>query len=158
MEVRTATSADASSLAELRWEFRSESVVFSEKSHFIEECTNWFECALVSNQWVTTVAEYNGALVGCMCLQCIEKVPSPEQHTRHWGYLTNSYVSPNNRNNGVGKKMLKNIVQLGKERKLELIIVWPSIEAVSLYKYAGFRLANEMHQEPGDFPPMELVF
>jgi len=109
-------------------------------------------------QWIATVAQSNDALVGCMCLQCVEKVPSPEQHNRHWGYLTNAYVSQNYRNKGTGGKLLKALVQLGRERNLELIIVWPSVEAVSLYEHAGFRIASEMHQEPGDFPPMELVF
>jgi len=158
MDIRTATLADSTSLAELRWEFRLESGKSSGKSKFIEKCSVWFEQALASDQWIATVAEANGVLVGCMCLQRVEKVPSPEQHTRHWGYLTNAYVSPNYRNKGVGGKMLNAIVKLAQEHKLELIIVWPSVEAVSLYENCGFRIANKMHQGPGDFPPMELVF
>ena len=158
MDIRVATSADSFSLAELRWEFRSESVVSSERSNFIEKCSTWFENSMSSDHWFATVAESNSALVGCMCLQCVEKVPSPEQHVRHWGYVTNSYVSPTHRNKGVGGKLLKAIVNLGRERKLELLIVWPSVEAVSLYENAGFRIASEMHQESEDHPPMELVY
>ena len=157
MDIRAATSSDATSLAELRWEFRLEPGGSSERSHFIEECAAWFERALASAQWTAIVAENKGVLLGCMCLQSIEKVPSPEQHTRHWGYLTNAYVSPNYRNKGVGGQLLKVIVKLALERKLELIIVWPSVEAVSLYESCGFRIANKMHQDLGDFPPMELV-
>jgi len=158
MVIRIATPADAYSLAELRWEFRSDSAVSSERTEFTEKCAIWFERALASDQWIVTVAEINGTLIGCVCLQCVEKVPTPEQHTRHWGYLTNTYVNSTYRNNGIGKKMLESIVRLGYERKLELLIVWPSVEAVSLYKKVGFNLANEMHKEPGDFPPMELVY
>jgi len=157
MDIRKATSADSYSMAELRWEFRSESNTSSERASFIEKCAIWFERSLASDQWIATVAENKGALIGCICLHCVEKVPTPGQHSREWGYLTNTYVSSSYRNKGIGKKMLKSLVQLGHERNLELIIVWPSVEAVSLYKYAGFSLAKEMHQAPGDFPPMELI-
>ena len=72
--------------------------------------------------------------------------------------LTNAYVSPIYRNRDAGRKLLTAMVNFVQERKLELIIVWPSVGAVSFYVNCGFQIASEVHQDAGDFPLMELIF
>ena len=105
-----------------------------------------------------TVAENAGEVVACVFLQLVEKVPSPGRETNHWGYLTNFYTSPEYRGRGIGRQMLDALINSAQEKDLELLIVWPSPESVSIYERAGFSDVNKFHSDPGDHPPMELVF
>ena len=52
------------------------------------------------------VAEQDGKLIGVISTRIIQKLPSPEDMEGKFGYLTNSYVLAQHRNQGVGSKLL----------------------------------------------------
>ena len=107
---------------------------------------------------MVAVAESDpGLLHGCMYLQCVEKVPVPGGIRRFWGYVTNSYVASEVRGKGVGQKLLNSLIDAGRERSLEFLIVWPSQESVPFYERSGFRPVSEVHVGPDDEPPLELL-
>ena len=54
------------------------------------------------------------------------------------GYLTNVYVLPDRRNQGVGARILAEVKGWAKEAGLELLIVWPSDKSRAFYRRAGF--------------------
>ena len=91
-----------------------------------------------------------------MFLQLIEKVPSPGEIRRKWGYVTNAYVALQQRRQGIGRKLLDNLIDAARTQQLEFLIVWPSEEAVSLYRRAGFSDVVEVHR-CDDVPPLELA-
>ena len=156
--VREAGVADVAELARLRWEFRVEEQPRQEHTEFVRACETWLSEALASDRWVVAVAASNdGSLYGCMYLQYIEKVPIPGGIRRYWGYVTNSYVVAEQRNKGVGQKLLDLLVSVGRQRGLEFLIVWPSKAAVSLYERAGFRSVSEVDTDPEGPPPLELL-
>lgn len=155
--VREATANDAAELARLRWEYRVVEQAGGGRHSFVQECEVWLEQAISSGRWVVAVAgAQDGSLCGCMYLQCVDKVPIPGKIERAWGYVTMSYVSPERRGQGIGRELLDLIINVGRARKLEFLILWPSEKAVSFYERAGFRPASEAHDRPDDHPPLEL--
>lgn len=155
--IRAATIADARELARLRWDFRPEAWSRQSFEAYVEAFVRWTEDAFGSGRWTAAVAEEGGRLVGCMFLQSVAKVPDPGAIDRAWGYVTHAYVEPGHRGHGAGTRLLETLIGMARERDHELLIVWPSEEAVSLYRRAGFRSVDEAHAGPGDHPPLELT-
>jgi len=85
-------------------------------------------------------------------------VPSPGITNSAWGYITNSYVRSSHRGNGIGGFILQQIIETANALELELLLVWPSVEAVPFYQRHGFKDVEKAHWHPEDYPPMELVF
>ena len=76
--VRDAKQRDAAELARLRWEFRPESQQAQEFNAFSKDFESWFGQILSSGEWAASVAEVeSGALVGCIFLRSVDKVPIP---------------------------------------------------------------------------------
>jgi GNAT superfamily N-acetyltransferase len=156
--IRQAEPGDAAELARLRWVFRPQDQAGRSLFEFTQHFCAWFQEALASQQWIIAVAEAKeGSLYGCMYLQCIAKVPVPGEIRRAWGYVTNSYVEPNHRSQGIGRRLLELLIGVAQSRELEFLIVWPSERAVPFYQRAGFRPADQAHAGPDDEPPLELV-
>jgi ribosomal protein S18 acetylase RimI-like enzyme len=156
--VREASPTDVVELARLRWEFRGDDQSVQAQSDFMQDCEAWLLEAIPSGRWVISVAaSETGSLLGCMFLQCIEKVPTPGEIRRSWGYVTNCYVAIERRGIGVGRRLLDLLIDVARARRLEFLIVWPSEKAVSFYQRAGFQPTSEVHAGPDDEPPMELV-
>ena len=155
--VRQATLADSAELARLRWEFRPQDQQAQGLDEFSREFRGWLVKALTTDTWMAAVADDgNDALVGCIFLGSVSKVPNPGAIDRAWGYVTNSYVAPAHRGQGVGGKLLEVVIAAARERGHEFLIVWPSEEALSLYTRAGFREVADVHAGPDDYPPLEL--
>lgn len=155
--VRRAEPKDASELARLRWEFRPEDQPNQGLDEFSREFEHWFAEASVSD-WMAAVADDGGgALVGCAFLRSVGKVPNPGRRDRAWGYVTNSYVAPAHRRQGVGGRLLELVIAAARERGHEFLIVWPSEEALSFYARAGFKEVADVHGAPDDYPPLELI-
>ena len=156
--VREAAPMDAPELARLRWEFRVEDQSLQPRSEFLRECEEWLHEAFRSGRWVVVVADAErGSLCGCMYLQCIEKVPVPGRSPRAWGYVTNSYVASEQRGHGLGRVLLDLLIDAARARGLEFLMVWPSEDASSFYRRAGFRPVSEVHAGHDDEPPLELL-
>lgn len=155
--VRRAEPRDARGLARLRWQFRPEDQTGRSLDQFSREFEEWLVAALASD-WMAAVADAgSGTLVGCVFLRSVSKVPNPGARDRAWGYVTNSYVAPGYRGQGIGGRLLDVVIAAARERSHEFLIVWPAEEAVSLYARAGFREVGDVHGGPDDYPPLELV-
>lgn len=95
--IRRAGPGDAPELARLRWEFRPEDQARQGFGEFARDFEAWLAGALASD-WMAAVAEEgNGALVGCVFLRSVGKVPNPGARDRAWGYVKNAYVAPSHR-------------------------------------------------------------
>lgn len=155
---REATIEDAVELARLRWEFRPREQKGQEWTAFAVDFESWFRQALLAGNWMPAVAESTkGQLIGCVFLQSVGKIPVPGTVHRCWGYVTNFYVVPNRRGQGVGGGLLEVVKSAARSKGHEFLIVWPSEEAVSLYDRAGFQEVAVAHAGPDDYPPLELV-
>ena len=142
--IRAATPDDADELARLRWTFRVEHGTPADRSfdEFLDEFRGFARGVLADDQpwraWV--VAEDGDRLVGCLWLQLVEKVPHPSR--RRWerpiGYVTNVYVEPDLRNEGLGARLMDEALAFARDRGVAEVVVWPSARSVSFYRRAGF--------------------
>jgi ribosomal protein S18 acetylase RimI-like enzyme len=64
------------------------------------------------------------------------------------GYVTSVYVVPGWRNRGIGSRMLDAILARAREEDLDLLMLWPSTRAVSMYRRAGFRTSPDGLEHP----------
>jgi len=144
--VRLATPNDAEELARLRWSFRVEhgTPVSRTFEEFLDEFRPFAAEVLADGSpWRAWVAEHedDGRLVGCLWLQLVEKVPHPSRGRweRPIGYVTNVYVEPELRNDGLGSELMDAATAFAREREVSEVVVWPSERSVSFYRRAGFR-------------------
>lgn len=139
--VRLATAADAPELARLRWESSAEDHTPVESEDAFAERMTAAVRRFLDSGWSVWVAEdprRPGPLVGCLFLQRIEKAPRPYPRRRTWGYVTNVYVTPAWRNQGIGTRLLGAVIDQARAEDLDLLHLWPSRRAVPLYRRAGF--------------------
>ena len=155
--IREAKASDVAELARLRWDSRVEEQSGCSREAFLRECDTWLREKLVSSSWFMAVAESGSRLSGSMFLQFVEKVPSPGATQRAWGYVTNSFVDPQYRGQGIGEQLLRLVIRAARNRDLEFLIVWPSAAAVAFYRRAGFGHVSEVHVGFDDEPPLELM-
>jgi GNAT superfamily N-acetyltransferase len=102
-----------------------------------------------SGGWTIFVAEETnapGKLNGCLWLKRIERVPRPNRDSVVMGYVTNVYVEPTTRNRGIGAELLQAARGLAEHERMAGLFVWPSVDAISLYRRAGYVPSDELHE------------
>ena len=139
--IRAATSADWSSLAEMRYRFRTEVESPTEtKSRFVRRCTSWMKKAFGadSSAWRCWVIEDGKELLGHVCVQLFEKMPNPVNEPEAHAYLTNFYVVPEMRGGGLGRKLLNKALSWCRAQGADAVILWATAESRPLYRRCGF--------------------
>ncbi len=61
-----------------------------------------------------------------------------------YAYVTNVYTKPEFRGNKIASKLMDCVVEWGKKKNFELMIVWPSSKAVNYYSKIGFDSNNDL--------------
>jgi ribosomal protein S18 acetylase RimI-like enzyme len=143
VEIRRARAGDADELARLRWDFRVEqgTPVSRTFEAFAGEFRSFATDVLADEAaWRAWVAEDAGRSVGCVWLQFVEKIPHPsrDRWERPIAYVTNVYVEPSLRDEGLNARLLAAAVSYAREREAAEAIVWPTPRSVSFYRRAGF--------------------
>ncbi|MFE6667403.1 GNAT family N-acetyltransferase [Streptomyces sp. NPDC057697] len=150
MVIRRAELDDAPALAALRRRFKVEDGgdgVPQDETQFIGECTEWLRTRM-AGPWRIWLAEVDGRPCGHVFLCLVEKVPSPYEASEALGYVTNFYVTPEQRNNGLGKALLDEATSYARAHRLDTLIVWPSERSAPLYRRCGFDGPDELLEQP----------
>ena len=92
------------------------------------------------------MVEENGAVIAHMAVQVHEGVPRPAVPIDRWGWLTDCYTIPGERNKGHGSRLLATIREWAAQEGFELLLVSPSEKSVPFYSRAGFGPAAEWLQ------------
>jgi GNAT superfamily N-acetyltransferase len=140
VRIRLARSSDCRGLAEMRYRFRTETESATEtKSRFMRRCTSWMRTRFRSGShpWRCWVAEEGKWLLGHVCVQLIEKIPNPVNEPELHAYLTNFYVIPEMRDQGLGQKMLSKALSWCRTRETDAVILWATVASRSLYRRCG---------------------
>src|SRR4051812_42796557 len=93
--IRRAGEDDTPALARLRFEFRSSTrAVVEPEADFVARAEPWMAERLRNESWRVWVAEVDGALVGTLWVQIIEKLPNPGGTSEEHAYVSSVYVRP----------------------------------------------------------------
>jgi GNAT superfamily N-acetyltransferase len=137
-EIRPATPADASALAELRWEFRAGKTSPTEAHEaFVARCTAWMSAELERGAWRAWVADQRGRVIGQIWLQLLSKLPNPAEERERHAYVSNVYVTPAARG-GVGTRLLQTALDWAAANDVDRVVLWPTTQSRSLYRRHGF--------------------
>jgi GNAT superfamily N-acetyltransferase len=141
--IRAATPGDAPELSRLRWEFRIEAGTPATRSRaaFDGEMEAFARGVLAGDgSWRAWVADDGVRLLGCVWLQLVEKVPHPSRSRRERpiAYVTNMYVEPGRRDEGLGRELLDIAVAFARETGADGVLLWPGERSLPFYERAGF--------------------
>lgn len=146
MNFRLAKPEELKQLAQLRWDFREEGgeIPALPKNEFIDACVQFLEKGMRDESRAYWVAEENGEIISHIFVQKFDLVPRPCRIHDQCGCVTNNYTRPGYRGQGIGSTLMQHVKQWAKEQDLELLITWPSDEAIRFYERAGFNSKNEI--------------
>jgi GNAT superfamily N-acetyltransferase len=99
--------------------------------------------ALASDDWRAWVARLGDDLVAAMWLHRVRRIPVPGKRAGPIGYLTNVYVVPEHRNEGLGAEMLDRVTGWCRGEGFSAVIVWPTERSRSFYARGGFGRPDE---------------
>ena len=138
--IRLATPDDAAMLAKLRFDLRASLHELREdEAAFVERCASWMRERLRperverDDRWRCWIAERDGAMVGSVWVQLIEKIPNPIAALESYVYLTNFY----------GSHLLEAAVSWSRSNNAERVLLWPTERSKTLYERHGFLPADD---------------
>ena len=152
LTIRMARSSDAASLAQLRLALRSRATNIESEGAFLERCASWMARALTKENWRCWLAEDNDKVVGALWLQLIEKIPNPVAEPECHGYITNFFIAESARGNGLGSRLLTEVLswcrqqESSKGRLINSIVLWPTERSRSLYLRHGFNVSEDVFE------------
>lgn len=140
---RIASQHDAPALARIRWDFRLEETNGQSNSTWEEfgpVCERFIADGIASGQWTYWVAvdDVNRQLIGCICIFTIRKIPKPNQFEEAFGYMTNVYMRPEHRNQGIGSGLMDAVIEWARNVPLTNLLVYPSELSQDYYARKGF--------------------
>jgi GNAT superfamily N-acetyltransferase len=138
--VRPADRSDVPSLSRLRYEFRARlGGVVEDEPAFAARFESWLAARLDEpTRWAGWVACEQTALIGTVWIGLIEKMPNPVGEPEEHGYLTNFYVDPRRRGQGVGTALMTAALGWCEARGVHAVILWPTTRSRALYERHGF--------------------
>ncbi len=151
MLIRPATSDDAYTIARMRQAMWDEMNPDQPAPRAYREAlyVYWYEM-LESGRTVGWIAE-DGGPIGVAMLLLHDHPPRPHGALRR-GYVTNVYVEPSHRRNGVGRRLMQAVIDYGREHGLQRLELRTSDMGRSLYESLGFEPAEflilRLSQEP----------
>jgi len=141
IDVRRAGEHDAVELAELRWACRAEGGEIDsgvDRATFVEVCARFLRREMAAGRQANWIAVHGGRIVAHIDVHIVPMLPRPCRPDDAFGVVTANYTIPELRGRGIATRLLNRAVAWAEDEDLELLIVWPSERAVSLYRRAGF--------------------
>ncbi len=144
--VRIATVNDAAVLASLRYRFRSETgTPLESREKFITRCRAWMTTHLRGdNRWFVWIAEKRDRICGHVWIQLVEKVPNPVDEAEQHAYVTNLYVIPEARGEGIGGALLSAALTWCRGAGVHSAFLWTRPESRVFYQRYGFLPSQEL--------------
>src|SRR5689334_5620893 len=145
IQIRIATENDAPLLARFRYELRSSTDEIESEAQFLERCALWMRERLhVDSDWQCWIAESDEVPCGNIWAQMVEKIPNPVVESECYIYVTNFYVREAYRSQGIGTRLLSEVLAWAKTQNAHTAILWPRERSKSLYLRHGFSVADDL--------------
>jgi GNAT superfamily N-acetyltransferase len=84
------------------------------------------------------LVEENGAIIGGCGLSTFRIPPMAHQKTGIYAYISNMYVEPEYRGKGIGRSLLRKVIETCKKDGIGLILLHASNFGHNLYESMGF--------------------
>lgn len=98
----------------------------------------YYRTALENGTHIACLAYMGEKIVGCGGVCLYQEMPSPDNLTGQCAYLMNIYTVPAMRRNGIGKSIVKWLIQEAKHCGANKIYLEASEKAYNLYKQLEF--------------------
>lgn len=115
-------------------------------SNIEKELKTFFENQISSNQYVQWLVEQQDTIIATGAIQFISFPPSYFNPTGIRGYILNMYTHSENRNKGIAKQLLNQLLTEAQKRKVHHIFLISSEMGKPLYKKMGFK-ENDIYLE-----------
>ncbi len=137
--IRQARGYELGQLAELEWSWIAD-------THPDDDLPPLYEYINATNAWAREneathlpfVAVRRNTVVGMAWLAISSRLPHPVTGARRSGELQSSYVLPNHRGCGIGRRLSEAVLAKAKELGLEYVTVHASWQSLPVYERAGF--------------------
>jgi ribosomal protein S18 acetylase RimI-like enzyme len=129
---------DSDELSRLRWTWRVYELDEMGVSYeiYAGEFKQWVIAHDQSH--IPFVAHDGRCARGMIWLAVHERVFHPDLGLRPIGQVQSAYVMPEFRNTGIGKLLVKRLVEFAIEREMEYLFVRPNLSSVEFYRRLGF--------------------
>jgi GNAT superfamily N-acetyltransferase len=144
--VRPARDDDLGSVAELRWQWVLENDGIPTTTHdeFVRGFVAWAQANAASHRCIVMVRD--AMIIGMAWLAIVPRVPTPRALQRASGDVQCVYVVPDDRDTGLGGRLIDAVLDLAHELGLERVTVHSSVRAVSAYSRHGFTASPRLLQ------------
>ncbi|MDP6776675.1 MAG: GNAT family N-acetyltransferase [Candidatus Latescibacteria bacterium] len=106
---------------------------------------DYFKEKMESGEVLAWVAESeSGEVVGTAMLSFYYLTPKPSNIEGKYGYLSSMYVLEEHRRKGIGRRLVRAVLDHAKEIGLQCVKLHASDHGVPLYESTGFSAWNEM--------------
>ncbi|MFW9863311.1 MAG: GNAT family N-acetyltransferase [Candidatus Thorarchaeota archaeon] len=138
MKIREATEADAKLVLRHRiGMFKA----MGENEEFIQETTELAK-EYLQGDWTVSYryffVEEDDEVIGGCGLSTFGLPPMAHQKSGVYTYLSNMFVEPNHQGKGIGRALLRHVIQVCKEEGIGLIILHASTHGFQLFRSEGF--------------------
>ncbi|WP_155055407.1 GNAT family N-acetyltransferase [Streptomyces blattellae] len=147
--IRPAGPQDLEAVAGLRWQWILEGgqALDIQRGDFIRHFTVWARENTTSH--TCTVLVRDGTVIGMAWLAVLPRVPTPRALNRASGDLQCVYVVPEERNSGLGARLLDAVLDRARALGLERVTVHSSPRAIPAYARRGFENSPRLlHTRP----------
>jgi len=98
----------------------------------------YYQSTLPSGKHIACFSYADNIIVGCGGICFYQEMPSPDNPTGNCAYLMNIYTCPEYRKHGIGKKVVKWLIQQAQQKGIVKIYLEASECGRSLYQEIGF--------------------
>jgi GNAT superfamily N-acetyltransferase len=138
VEIRPARDEELPAVARLRWRWNSENegTPVASADEFERHFVAWArESASTHTCFVVTRDE---VVIGMAWLAIVRRVPSARALDRESGDVQCVYVVPEERDSGIGGKLIDTVLDFARQRGVERVTVHSSPRAIPAYSRHGF--------------------
>lgn len=140
--LRVAGQEDVAAIARLRVEW---SDGHNDDPAFDQRLADWI--ASEGDRRTIWLATVGTQPVGMVSLLEYRRMPRPGRPDSRWGYVGHMFVSEAHRNQGIGTRLLAELIASAEDRSYARLVLAPSARAVPFFQRAGFVAADDSSGE-----------
>lgn len=152
IDVRPARADEIPAVARLRWRWLLENKTepAGTQESFVRSFESWARASAGTHRCMVLVC--GNEVIGMAWLALIQRVPTPRSVERLSGDVQCVYVLPEQRDSGLGGKLIDAVLTLARDLGLERVTVHSSERAISAYARRGFKTSPRLLQVNVAYP------